>query len=672
MAARQRKTAKGRPSADGSRAKGGGKAPRATARKGRKRGPKQAPKAGRRWLLGRLLSWSVALGVWALIVLLGVVTWYAYDLPDIGGLTAPAGAPTVALVAADGSEIATFGDLYSRPVALADLPPALGRAVLATEDRRFYRHFGLDLIGVARAALANLRAGRIEQGGSTITQQLAKNIFLTPERTLKRKVQETLLALWLEHELSKDQILTLYLNRVYLGAGSYGVDAAARHYFGKPATKVTLSEAAMLAGLLKAPTRYAPTRDLALARARAAQVLDSMAAAGYLTRAQAAAAKRRPAGLAPSARPQLLARYFTDWVLEQVPRYVGHAARDLVVVTTLEPRLQRLAEQAVEAALAKEGARLDASQAALVALSPQGAVRAMVGGRSYAQSQFNRATQARRQAGSAFKLFVYLAGLESGLTPDDVIVDEPVQIGDWRPRNYAGTYAGPVTLRQALARSINTVAVKVSERAGRERVIAAARRLGVEAKLAPHPSLALGTADLSLLELTTAYAALANGGEGAWPHAVSEIRDGAGRVLYRRRGSGLGRVIGPRELAHLNDMLATVIAEGTGRAARLARPAAGKTGTSQDFRDAWFIGYTADLVAGVWVGNDDARPMKRVTGGGLPARLWRRFMGGAHAGLPARPLGPAAPETPGFLERLFAGGQDPPAANADRRDREGR
>ncbi len=616
---------------------------RARAATGRRRSP-----------LGHLLYWTLSLGIWSLIGVIAIVAWYGYDLPDAGQLGAVERTPTVTLVGSEGGEIARFGDLYSRPVQLAELPPALIQAVLATEDRRFYDHFGLDLIGASRAAVVNLRSGRIEQGGTTITQQLAKNVFLSPERTIKRKVQETLLALWLERKFSKDEILTLYLDRVYLGAGAYGFDAAARRYFGKPAAKVSLSEAAMLAGLLKAPSRYSPSRDLARARARAAQVLDNMVAAGYLGPAQARAAKRRPAGLVSPPRRGRGARYFADWVLEQVPRYLGHTRRDLVVVTTLDKRLQGAAESALGDALSKHGARLDVSQAALVALAPDGAVRAMVGGRSYAESQFNRATQARRQPGSAFKLFVYLAGLEAGLTPDHVMRDEPVRIGDWQPRNYAGTYSGEVTLRQALAGSINTVAVKVAERAGRGRVIKAARRLGLTAKLEPHPSLALGAAEVTLMELTTAYAPLANGGMGVWAHAITEIRDGLGEVLYRRRGSGLGRVIAARELAQLNDMLGAAIEEGTAKAARLGRPAAGKTGTSQDFRDAWFIGYTADFVAGVWVGNDDAAPMKRVTGGGLPALVWRDFMTAAHAGLPPRPIGPPPPPRPGLLDRLFA------------------
>jgi penicillin-binding protein 1A len=623
---------------------------------------------GRRSFPRRLLSWTLALALWGFFGGLGLIAYYAYDLPDVKQVGAVERAPTVTLVAADGGELVRFGGLYTRPVTLAELPPHLPHAVLATEDRRFYDHFGLDLIGLVRAVYVNLRAGTIRQGGSTITQQLAKNLFLTPERTLKRKVQETLLALWLERLFTKDQILTLYLNRVYLGAGTYGVEAAARKYFDRPAHEVNLAQAAMLAGLLKAPTRYAPTGDLARARERAAQVLDNMVAAGFLGANKAAAAKRRPAALAPRPPRPGGVRYFADWVLERVPDYVGHTTRDLVVVTTLDRDLQQAAQNAVERVLAGPGAKQGARQAALLALAPDGAVRALVGGRSYAQSQFNRATQARRQPGSAFKLFVYLAGLEAGMTPDDVLRDEPVQIGDWRPQNYGRGHAGDVTLRRALAKSINTVAVKVSERAGRDKVVAAARRLGVAIDRSRHPSIALGTAEVSLVELTTAYATLANGGAGIWSYAVDEVRDGDATVLYRRQGSGPGRVIAPRQIAQLNDMLGAAISEGTGKAARLDRPAGGKTGTSQQFRDAWFVGYTAQLAAGVWVGNDDASPMRKVTGGGLPARIWRDFMVAAHTGLPKLPLpGPKPGPEPGFLERLFAGvGSETPSWQRER------
>lgn len=581
-----------------------------------KRKRKQAPR--RRGLLGRVVYWSAIAGIWALVAAGALAAWYAYDLPDVSDLDSRTRSAGITVTAADGTVLAAYGDVYARHVARAELPQALIDAVIATEDRRFYGHFGIDLIALARAALVDLRAGSIVQGGSTITQQIAKNVFLTPERSLKRKVQEVLLALWLERRFSKDQLLTIYLNRVYLGAGNYGVEAAARHYFGKPARALGLAEAAMIAGLPKAPSRYAPTRDLAAARARAAVVLDNMVAAGRLARAEAEAAKARPAAVGGAYRGAA-ARYFADWVVDQVPAFVGPAARDLVVRTTLDAAAQR----AAEAALAGLGG---SAQAALVAMTPDGAVRAMVGGRDYVASQFNRATQAKRQPGSAFKIAVYAAALEAGYAPDDSFADVPVQVAGWSPRNYGDVYLGEITLTTAFAKSSNSVAVQLAERVGRRRVIEAARRLGITAPLSPQPSLALGAGEVTLLELTGAYAVVASGGRGVIPYGIEEIRGGDGAVLYRRAGSGPGRALSAAVARTLDTLLTAVVREGTGRRAALAGPAAGKTGTSQDFRDAWFIGYRPGLVAGVWLGNDDGAPLPEVTGGTLPAELWRDFM----------------------------------------------
>jgi len=638
--------------------------------KAKKGGYAAAGRPGRRpwpvrvlaWLLAKSLKWGTVAAVWGLIGFLGLAAWYGTELPDVDQAFNATRRPTVTLLAADGSELATIGDVYGAPMSLRDLPPALVNAVLATEDRRFYDHVGLDVVGLMRAVVANLRAGRIVQGGSTITQQVAKNLFLTPERTVRRKVQELLLALWLEHRFSKDQILAIYLNRVYLGNGTYGVDAAARKYFGRPAQALATYEAAMLAGLLKAPSRYNPLSDPMRAHARTRQVLKNMVAADYLTPVQADAARPARRVKAPAPAPGG-GRHFADWVVEQVADYVNPGDRDLVVVTTLDRRLQRLAEARVEAALARRGARAEIDEAALVAMTPAGAVRAMVGGRSYAASQFNRATQARRQPGSAFKPVVYLAGLEAGLTPATVMIDEPLTIGHWSPRNFSGRHDGAMVLADALARSVNTVAVKVGERAGWRRVIEVARRLGLAGDFPATPSLALGAGEVTLLELTSAYATFANAGGGVWAYGIEEIRDRAGAVLYRRRGSGPGRVAAETDVGAINGMLAKVIEAGTGRAAAIDRPVAGKTGTSQNFRDAWFLGFSADLVAGVWMGNDDARPMKAVTGGGAPAHLWHDFMLTAHSGLPARPLpglnretAPTPPATagqPGFWGKLF-------------------
>ncbi len=585
-----------------------------------------------------MMRWGLVCASWAIFLGLVGLGWLAYDLPDVSRLGEIRKQPSLTLLADDGEVIATYGDLYGATVQLNELPPYLPEAVLATEDRRFYGHFGLDPIGLLRAAYVNLRDWELSQGGSTITQQLAKNVFLTPARTVRRKGQEMLLALWLERNFSKDQILALYLNRVYFGAGAYGVDAAARKFFGKPATQVTPYEAAMLAGLLRAPSVFNPMNDRKAADARAQLVLRNMVDADYLSEAKAAeiaADKDVATSYAAGEHP---GRHFADWVVDQVSSYVGFVDRDLVVVTTLDPRLQQLAETELVRLLAAEGGQRDAGQAALVALSPDGAVRAMVGGRDYATSEFNRATQALRQPGSAFKPFVFLAGLEHGMTPDSRMFDGPIRIGNWSPRNYENDYGGDVTLREAFAESRNSVAVQLSERIGRRNVVEAARRLGITSNLTAGPSIALGSSGVSLLELTGAYATFDNGGYGVWPRGIEQIRDRSGAILYQREGAGPGLLVEPQHVADMLDLMTAVVERGTGGRARIGRPAAGKTGTGQDFRDAWFVGFTAELVTGVWVGNDDNSPMKKVVGGSLPAQLWHNFMAGALAGEPVRPL----------------------------------
>jgi penicillin-binding protein 1A len=630
------------------RRKGGGRPAAAAPAKpagGAAGGPRAAP--GRGWRVVRWAAkWVLVIGIWGAVGMAAVVAWFAYDLPDIDRIALQERRPTVAVVAADGSALARYGDLTGDTVHVDDLPPHLIRAVLAIEDRRFYDHFGLDPIGILRAAAANIRAGGMVQGGSTITQQLAKNLFLTPERTLRRKVQEALLALWLEANYDKDDLLSAYLNRVYLGAGTYGVDAAARTYFGVSARNVTLRQAAILAGLLRAPSRYSPANAPELAEARADTVLAAMVDAGFVSAEQADRAEDVPP--LPRRRPTTGqgGRYFADWVADEVPDYVGYDPIDMTVLSTLDPVLQRRAEAIVARRLAAEGAASGASQAAVVLMRPDGAVVAMVGGRSYADSQFNRAVQARRQPGSAFKPIVYLAALEAGLEPDSVVRDAPVRVGDWQPDNFEGRYLGPVTATEALARSANAAAVRVLDRAGVDATLALARRLGLNGELPRDLSLALGTGEVSLLELTATYAAVARRGRGVWPYGVRAILGRDGGVLYRRRGSGAGTAIAPEHAAALTGMMAAVIEGGTGRAAALDRPAAGKTGTSQDHRDAWFVGFTADYVCGVWVGNDDGAPTDGVTGGGLPARIWRDVMTAAHEDLPPRPL----PAPPAFAE----------------------
>jgi len=647
----------------------------------KRNGPRR-PRASR----GRAWRWALLATLWLMIIGGGVLAYFALTLPPINDLAIAERRPSVTLLASDGSLVATFGDLYGEPMRLRDMPRYLPQAVIATEDRRFFSHFGVDPWGMVRATIANLRAGHVVQGGSTITQQLAKNLFLTSERTFTRKIQESLLALWLEHKYAKDQILEIYLNRVYLGAGTYGVDAAAHRYFGKSARSVTLYESAVIAGLLKAPTRFSPARDTERAAGRAQQVLANMVDAGFITDAQARTAATSERELAKTQRPPPGSRYFADWVAEQVARLHEAQGRDVVVVTTLEPRLQAAAESAVLGTLERDGDKFEVEEGALVAMTPDGAVRAMVGGHDYADSQFNRATQALRQPGSSFKPFVYLAALEHGLYPYDRFNDHRVRIGNWEPHNYENKYLGEVTAAEALAQSINTVAVQVIERTGVDPVIEVAHRLGITGNLTRDASLALGTSEVTLLDLTSSYAAFASGGIGAWPYGIREIRDSAGTVLWRRAGEGPGRVIDPEFAGTMNEMLMGVLSHGTGKSAQLDRPAAGKTGTTQDFRDALFVGYTADLVAGVWFGNDDNSPMKHVTGGTLPARTWKAFMVQATQGMPVRPLplpqgtarvaSAAAPAAPregkgiiggleSLLHSIFGGGASPsPEARA--------
>ncbi|MEQ9518259.1 MAG: PBP1A family penicillin-binding protein [Parvibaculum sp.] len=574
----------------------------------------------------RLAYWGAVTGLWAMIALGGFVLYYAMSLPSTEGLWDIDMSSGVTLVAVDGSPAVVRGQGQGMSVPLSDLPPYLINAVLATEDQRFFSHPGIDIFGLGRAMLANLKAGAVVQGGSTLTQQLAKNIFLTPERTLDRKIQEAILALWLEAKFTKEEILTLYLNRVYLGGGAYGVEAASQRYFGKSARDVTLAEAAMLAGLLKAPSRYAPTNDLARSHERAATVLASMVRENFISHADGQNAYDNPARLAGAARSQSI-NYFADWVMDLVPGFAGRPSASLLVRTTLDPALQTAAERVVEDAIAKNRSTLGVSQAAIVVMTPDGAIRAMVGGASYRQSQYNRAAYAERQPGSAFKPFVYMAAMEQGLRPETLRVDAPITVDGWSPRNYTEKFNGIMSLTDALSRSINTVAVQISEEVGRENVIRTARRLGFQSHMQPHASIALGTFEVTLLELTSAYAAFANGGSSVIPHGIESVTTATGDRLYERRGTGVGRIMSGETVGMMNYMLGETMRNGTGRRAALeGRPAAGKTGTSQDFRDAWFVGYTSDLVVGIWVGNDDGTPMKRVTGGGLPADMWHDFM----------------------------------------------
>ena len=595
----------------------------------------------RRSVLGHLVYWGVVLSVWGAIFLAGLFAYYASQLPPIDQLAVPKRPPNIAILSDDGSLIANRGDTGGPAVRLIDLPPYLPKAFVAIEDRRFYEHNGVDPIGMSRALLRDVTGGGGIEGGSTLTQQLAKNLFLTQERTVSRKIQEAILAFWLERRYSKDQILELYLNRVYFGSGAYGVEAAAQKYFGKSARFVTLSEAAVLAGLMKSPTKLAPNRNLAGANERAAQVITAMAEQGHITEAMATAALANPAQVKHDKSAGSI-NYAADYVMDALADSVGAIDEDIVVTTTINLKMQAEAERALTEELNAKGAKFGVEQGALVALDPTGAVKAMVGGRNYADSQFNRAVAAKRQPGSSFKPFVYLAALEKGLTPDTVREDAPISVKGWSPENYSREYFGPVTLTKALALSLNTVAVRLGLEVGPKTVVAVAHRLGITSDLDPVPSIALGSSDVTPLEMVAAYAAFANGGLGVQPHVIARVRTANGKQLYARRNANFGRVIDPQYVAMMNQMMQETLLTGTARKAELPGwQAAGKTGTSQDWRDAWFLGYTSYLVAGVWLGNDNSSPTKKVSGGNLPVEIWSRFMKAAHEGVPVAglPLG---------------------------------
>ncbi|TXM69120.1 penicillin-binding protein [Methylobacterium sp. WL69] len=614
---------------------GGGVARRATETKGRRGDAPERPlapakarprKARRRSLLGRFVYAGVVLGLWACIGIAGLVAYHASQLPPIDQLAVPKRPPNIAILASDGSLLANRGETGGRVVGIKELPPYLPRAFVAIEDRRFYSHFGVDPVGIARAIGQNLTRRGVAQGGSTLTQQLAKNLFLTPERSASRKIQEAILALWLEHKYTKDEILELYLNRVYFGAGAYGVEAAAQRYFGKPAKGVTLAEAAMLGGLVQAPSRLAPNRNLPAAQARAAQVLAAMEDLGFAKPADVKVALAQPARPA-GARGGGSANYVADLVMDVLDDFLPKFEADIVIATTVDTALQAAGEKALVDELNQKGAKYNVGQGALVSMRPDGAIRALVGGRDYAQSQFNRATTAKRQPGSAFKPFVYLAAVEHGLTPDTVREDAPVSIKGWNPENYSRDYRGPVTLRDALALSLNTVAVRLGQEVGPKTVVQTAQRLGISSPLQANGSIALGTSEVTPLELVGAYATFANGGTGVIPYVIASVKAADGKVLYKRKDGGLGRVIEPNALSMMNAMMHETFVTGTAKKAEVPGwDLAGKTGTSQDFRDAWFIGFSSTLVTGVWLGNDDGESTKKVSGGNLPGEVWKAYM----------------------------------------------
>ncbi|WP_315925117.1 transglycosylase domain-containing protein [Mesorhizobium sp. SP-1A] len=598
-------------------------------------------RARRRGLLGLLtrgVYWCFVLAIWGGIAAAGVVVYYGAKMPAATTWSIPDRAPNIKIVSVDGHLIANRGMSGGEAVSLKQMSPYIPEAVVAIEDRRFYSHFGVDPIGLARAMVTNLLGGHFSQGGSTLTQQLAKNLFLTPDRTLERKVQEVLLALWLEHKHTKDQILEMYLNRVYFGSGAYGVEAASRRYFGKSARDVSLSEAALLAGLLKAPSRLSPARDPKAAEERSQLVLAAMRDEGVISGKEMSSALSAPATRAPSYWTGS-ENYVADTVMEELPDLIGDVRGDIIVDTTVDLDLQKLAEKSIRQLIDQNGKKLNVSQGALVSIDNSGAVRAMVGGYDYATSQFDRASEARRQPGSAFKPFVYMAAMEAGRTPDSVRNDAPVKIGNWTPTNFGGKYYGKVTLATALAKSLNSVAAQLTMEVGPGTVVEVAHRMGIESPLQANTSIALGTSEVTPLELTSAYVPFANGGYRPQVHFIRRITTADGKLLYSYDGGSAPRVVSTQVVGMMNSMMAgTVETGGTAKKAAFGWPSAGKTGTSQNSRDAWFVGYTANLTTGVWFGNDDGSPMKKVTGGALPAQAWHEFMLAAHEGVPVAPL----------------------------------
>jgi penicillin-binding protein 1A len=617
----------------------------------------------RRWAVVEPLSEAATLGLGGLIVMLALAIPAFRETSDDDWLKKSELAVT--FLDRFGNEVGSRGIRHNDAIPLEDYPDHLIKASLATEDRRFYEHFGIDPSGLVRALTANARAGGVVQGGSTITQQLAKNLFLNNERTIERKVKEAFLAIWLETRLTKNEILKLYLDRAYMGGGAFGVDAAAQYYFNKSAKDVNLAEAAMLAGLFKAPTRFAPHVNLPAARARANVVLDNLVEAGMMTEGQVFGARRNPA-TALDRRDERVANYYLDYAFDEMKKLVATFPKSLhervfVVRTGLDVNLQREAENAVESMLRQHGNDYKARQAAAVVLDLDGAVRAMVGGRDYGQSQFNRATDAMRQPGSSFKPYVYATALSNGFKPTSIVVDGPVCLGNWCPQNYSHSFSGSMTITQALVRSINVIPVKLSislgdgnAKLGRAKIIQTAQRLGIHSPLPDSSSLPIGAAEVTVLDQTAAYAAFPNIGKAVAAHAIIEVRSGNGEIVWRfdRDGKKPEQVLRPQVALDMNMIMNKVVEEGTGKRAILENTkAAGKTGTTNAYRDAWFVGYTGNYVCGVWYGNDDYAPTNRMTGGSLPAMTWRQIMAYAHQGIelkniPGVPAGPtpAAPQ----------------------------
>jgi penicillin-binding protein 1A len=630
----------------------------------------------RRWLLVEPISEGATLGTGGLLLMLLLALPAFRETSDDDWLKKSDLAVT--FLDRYGNEVGNRGIKHNDSVPLEDMPDHLVKATLATEDRRFYEHFGIDFYGTVRALMTNAKAGGVVQGGSTITQQLAKNLFLSNERTIERKINEAFLALWLETRLSKNEILKLYLDRAYLGGGAFGVDAAALYYFGKSVRDVTLAEAAMLAGLFKAPSKFSPLANLPAARARANVVLDNLVDNGFMTEGQVYGARRNPA--TPIDRTEEDApNYYLDWAFDEMRKLVDTFPKSVnerffVVRTALDSNLQRYAQHTIESALRQYGHDYGASQSATVIADLEGSVRAMVGGRDYGESQFNRAVDALRQPGSSFKPYVYATALANGFKPSSVVVDSPVCIGNWCPHNYSGGYSGSMTLINAITHSINVIPVKLSialgdgnAKLGRAKIIQTARNFGIYTPLPDTPSLPIGADEVNVLEHAVAYATFPNLGKAVAPHAALEVRTGTGELVWRfdRDGKRPEQVISPQVALDMITMMNSVVENGTGKRAQLdGIKVAGKTGTTNGWRDAWFVGYTGNFAGAVWMGNDDYSPTKRMTGGTIPALVWHDIMAYAHQGVELRPLTglPAPQHAPAVADTAFKGGQGPPQA----------
>lgn len=582
-------------------------------------------------LLARLIKWCFVLGLWCVLIVGCILGWYARELPDLIDNPKFERKASITVLANDGSVIARYGDIKGKNISADHIPKNLANAILATEDRRFYYHFGLDPIGLVRAVVVNLTRKGVVQGGSTITQQLAKNLFLSQERTLKRKIQEAMLALWLEHELTKDEILASYMNRVYLGAGTYGVEAASRVYFGKDVENLTLQQDAILAGLLKAPSRYSPQSNPKAAEDRAKVVLGAMVDAGFITEKEAkraASTKLDKDGITAIGQSS---HYFSDWIADSLDDVIGVPKEDIIVETTMDPDVQEATATVLKNSVEQNGKKFNVTQAASVVLRPDGSIVALVGGVDYNKSQYNRATQGLRQPGSSFKPFVYLAAIEKGATEDTPVYDAPLAIGKYKPQNFGNKYYGDIRLIDALTLSLNTVAVRLAQAVGVDSVINVARRMGITADLEPNLSLALGSSEVPMIQMAQAYATINSGGYAVQAYGIKKIKTGKGKVLFEYEPEPAPRVFRGGDIQILTNMMMSVIQNGTGQAAIAGFFEAGKTGTSQDYRDAWFDGFTRDYVAVVWFGNDNNASMKSMTGGAVPARAWRDIIVAAKA-----------------------------------------